>query len=712
MWKVLCLLGVLAGPLKSHHLPLPNIRRMNGRGTQSHLEKVHHSFSVPIWQYLPADDFICEQPGYFPDPQHCQYFYKCTEGKPHHLFRFVYRCEKGRFYSADTNSCMRATESDRACFEKPEAKSMEVQGKQAEPNQQTPDEITVEKTSSQDNLTNEAEEKQTPAQNLAGQSDGSAVNAPTQKPVSLFSIHTPDAIKLPKIELNVSVERGPGFEGIKNTGLKLLKGQLFGDAKEDQDIVPVQYPLPSIPEGQTTFSTIPEGQTTSPTIPEGRTTLPTIPEGPTTLPTIPEGPTTLPTIPEGLTTLPTIPEGRTTLPTIPKGQITLPTIPKGQITLPTIPEGQITLPTIPKGQITLPTIPEGRTTLPTIPEGRTTFPTIPKGQIMLPTIPEMESDEKNAKEDPITVTTISTATLPTISEAEKNHTTAAKVQTGSGQPNTAISTTLHWPELKEPSDNTRQVANQSVCYDGKNSSDCVDEGFYGVPEDCSKFYRCVSFGSHFVKYELQCPFGAIWDDSVKTCNFRAAIKEITCKDKSLPVTTTPPTSTTATTSTTPPVLPDDSDTDCPFDEIPEDRTGIICPSGFRQHPKYCNMFYQCISSDNFEVNFTSLVCPDGMVFNMKLLQCEVNETRRAGCTIFEPTEKQDDSRILIHSNVELCPEEGRSIYGERCSSRYIECLRDENGDLEGYLLTCPHGQLYSRIRDKCRPSSYFHYCSL
>lgn len=269
-----------------------------------------------------------------------------------------------------------------------------------------------------------------------------------------------------------------------------------------------------------------------------------------------------------------------------------------------------------------------QTTLPPIPERQTTLPPISERQTTVPPIPEMETDEKN-EEVPTTVTPISTTTLPSISETEED---------------------------RKEQLITADVADHSVCYDGKESLDCADEGFYGVPEDCSKFYRCVSFGSHFVKYELQCPFGTIWDNSLHTCNFRAAVKEITCRDTSLPVTTAPPTSPTsptsitATASTTPPPSPDDSDNDCPFDDIPEDRTGIICPTGFRQHPRYCNMFYQCISRDNFEANITSLVCPDNMVFNMELLQCEKNETRRIGCNIFEPTEKQDDGRIVSRNS--------------------------------------------------------------
>lgn len=547
MWKVLCLLGVLAGPLKSHNLPVHDTRGMNGKRSQEVFDKVHYSFSVPIWQYTPGGEFVCKRPGYFPDPQNCQYFFKCTESNPSHLFRFVYRCEEGRVFSADSNTCIEGTNIDGSCIEKPEDKSMEVEGEEAEP-----DDITVEKSSSQDNLADEDEEE----------SDGSTVNATTEK--SLFSIHTPE------------VGRGLDIEDLINKGLRLLKVQPLDEQEVYEDITPIHDTPPSIPEQETT----------------------------------------------------------------------------------------------------------------------------------LPTTPEMESDEEDT-----TTVTISTTTLSTTSEAEEDRTTAAEVQTGKGQPITAISTTLHWPESKD-TDDMRHVADQSVCYDKKNSSDCFDEGFFGVHEDCSKFYRCVSFGTHFVKYELQCPFGTIWDASVKSCNFRAAIKEKTCIDKSLPVTTTPPPTTTTTAPTTPPALPDDSDEDCPFDDIPEHRTGIICPTGFRQHPKYCNMFYQCLSSDNFEMNFTSLVCPDGMVFNMKLLRCEKNEIRSIGCTIFEPDDKQDDGRILIHSNLNLCPEEGRSIYGERCSSRYIECVRDENGNLEGYLLTCPHGQMYSRVRDQCRPNSNFHHCTL
>ncbi|CAH0391648.1 unnamed protein product [Bemisia tabaci] len=83
------------------------------------------------------------------------------------------------------------------------------------------------------------------------------------------------------------------------------------------------------------------------------------------------------------------------------------------------------------------------------------------------------------------------------------------------------------------------------------SSTCTSEGFFPVPEDCSKFIRCVSNGEGFTKYEFDCGPGTVWDPVNSVCNHPSAVEN--CGQ--MPVETNPqpetPNNSTTTSSTTP-----------------------------------------------------------------------------------------------------------------------------------------------------------------
>lgn len=61
---------------------------------------------------------------------------------------------------------------------------------------------------------------------------------------------------------------------------------------------------------------------------------------------------------------------------------------------------------------------------------------------------------------------------------------------------------------------------------------------------------------------------------------------------------------------------------CPIGELEGDQIALVCPTGFRRHPKYCNLFYQC-SKPNYGQDYKVIVlsCPDGLVFDDSLVQC-------------------------------------------------------------------------------------------
>ncbi|KAJ8956672.1 hypothetical protein NQ318_014027 [Aromia moschata] len=68
---------------------------------------------------------------------------------------------------------------------------------------------------------------------------------------------------------------------------------------------------------------------------------------------------------------------------------------------------------------------------------------------------------------------------------------------------------------------------------------------------------------------------------------------------------------------------------CPIGQLEGEQVALICPTGFRRHPKYCNLFYQCTKgTNNHDYKILVLSCPDGTLYDDEKIQClPQNETR-------------------------------------------------------------------------------------
>lgn len=164
---------------------------------------------------------------------------------------------------------------------------------------------------------------------------------------------------------------------------------------------------------------------------------------------------------------------------------------------------------------------------------------------------------------------------------------------------------------------------------------CTSAGFFPEPSDCTKYYRCVQFGTILEKYKFVCPKGTVWDQRIMTCNF-ANVENLSCKKKIEDLsdisqekheitnkyqkpTTIIIESSISTKLSTMPTVP--SETISPVKNLTDDRTPFVCPTGFRRHPKYCNLFYQCIASSTTEVKIVIFKCSEGTIFNDKKIRC-------------------------------------------------------------------------------------------
>ncbi|XP_076164772.1 uncharacterized protein LOC143145351 isoform X2 [Ptiloglossa arizonensis] len=464
--------------------------RRDQRGLFGHVERqiekmLPYSSPVPFWQYWRTGGFVCNKPGYFPDPYHCTYYYKCTELVGEHLFRFAYRCNGKRVYSSEKRSCVMPEESDR----------LKCGGKW--------DRFTT---------IDQAEKATT---EMVTQSD-------TSQPRRKATESVPERTTLPSLliteqttETTTSTDREDEYEETSASTLN----ELFSGSKRS---------------------------------------------------------------------------------------------------------------------------------------------------IEWWSLDESTDEDANAID---TTTTFRETDGTSIGQIDRETSIDSK---------TLASSEYEQYEVKY------------------KNTECFYEGFFGVSEDCSKFYRCVLIGRGFVRYDFACPRGTVWDDSLKTCNFRVTIKQLTCVHRQyVPKYSFPLGSH---------ILFDSSAIEyCPVGNLTANQMAMICPTGFRRHPKYCNMFYQCISSDILEMKFLPLLCPENTSFDEERVQCTTYTIGqwRHDCVNFERNGAHQFSGLLEAPNTPLCPEEGRFPFSENCSSHYVKCKRNENGFLEGYVFKCPRDHIFAPDWKKC-----------
>ncbi|CAG9767165.1 unnamed protein product [Ceutorhynchus assimilis] len=294
------------------------------------------------------------------------------------------------------------------------------------------------------------------------------------------------------------------------------------------------------------------------------------------------------------------------------------------------------------------------------------------------------------------------------------------------------------------------------------SGSCSQDGFIGDSKNCSKFYRCVANAQGgFIKYEFSCGKDTVWDQQSLTCNYPWAVQG-NCSNQS-PATTsstpgnptgsTPPptisgTTPTTTSGTTPPTTsgttpPTTSGTTppstsgstqapniesttegsgthmepCPVGQLEGDQIALVCPTGFRRHPKYCNLFYQCTSNKNHEYKVLVLNCPQGTIYDDRKIQClPQNETSQT-CTgqIAQPSlyRKMDINAIApvqVSTQKALCPHEGsHEMEHTECSQQFVKCKRSYR-KMEGFLYRCPDGFAYWQISRQCERTSKLLHC--
>lgn len=71
---------------------------------------------------------------------------------------------------------------------------------------------------------------------------------------------------------------------------------------------------------------------------------------------------------------------------------------------------------------------------------------------------------------------------------------------------------------------------------------------------------------------------------------------------------------------------------CAIGNLTDDQIALVCPTGFRRHPKYCNLFYQCTNEGNMEIKILVLSCPENTIFDEQKIQCLPEDRSSQSCT--------------------------------------------------------------------------------
>ncbi|KAJ8922972.1 hypothetical protein NQ315_001518 [Exocentrus adspersus] len=157
---------------------------------------------------------------------------------------------------------------------------------------------------------------------------------------------------------------------------------------------------------------------------------------------------------------------------------------------------------------------------------------------------------------------------------------------------------------------------------------------------------------------------------------------------------------------------------CPIGQLEGDQIALVCPTGFRRHPKYCNLFYQCTKRNNdHDYKILVLSCPEGTIYDNNKIQClPQNETQAcageiATSRLYRWLDDNSLPPVQITSRRPLCPLEGfHGAEENECSTNFIRCQSNSVGRLEGYMYQCPQEFAFWKISRRCERMSRLFTC--
>ncbi|XP_034830826.1 uncharacterized protein Mur89F [Maniola hyperantus] len=180
-------------------------------------------------------------------------------------------------------------------------------------------------------------------------------------------------------------------------------------------------------------------------------------------------------------------------------------------------------------------------------------------------------------------------------------------------------------------------------------------------------------------------------------------------------TTKEPTTEESTTSTTENNQESTTETstkkECP--DTADDQSLYVCPTSFKRHPKYCNLFYQCTEDDtSHEIKIAVFNCPNNTIYDESKIKCVAENNSSKKCngqisqkhTVKQLGATQNDPFVVTNKSM-ACPNSGHYPFekGTECSSSLLKCVLTKSGTLQGFVYRCPDGYVYWNISRRCEP---------
>ncbi|XP_023288800.1 uncharacterized protein LOC105697195, partial [Orussus abietinus] len=156
---------------------------------------------------------------------------------------------------------------------------------------------------------------------------------------------------------------------------------------------------------------------------------------------------------------------------------------------------------------------------------------------------------------------------------------------------------------------------------------------------------------------------------------------------------------------------------CPTSNLTQEQMLLVCPTGFRRHPKHCNLFYQCTSPSPTDIKVVVLSCPGDTIYDEQKVQClpeneasQKCEGKKPGARFYRKVPADFLAQVTVTTEI-LCPGEGRYKHeDEDCSKTYFKCTNNTRRALEGYIYRCPTDFVFSSVSRKCEYSAHLPKC--
>ncbi|KAJ8728162.1 hypothetical protein PYW08_016547 [Mythimna loreyi] len=154
-----------------------------------------------------------------------------------------------------------------------------------------------------------------------------------------------------------------------------------------------------------------------------------------------------------------------------------------------------------------------------------------------------------------------------------------------------------------------------------------------------------------------------------------------------------------------------SENKCP--ETDENQSLFVCPTSFKRHPKYCNLFYQCDEDDDtHDVKIAVFTCPNNTIYDESQTRCVEESKADKKCDgkiaqkrRFRRFDKHYKEPLVVTKDSHACPSAGYFSFEKdsECSPAFLKCKTDKTNKLRGLVHQCPTGYLYWSISKRCEP---------